>query len=153
MKYVEKDEKSQKVYGVYYDADKLKDLLDRVIKKTSYREHGTFTAPFRARYMENKFVDEVNLPNGDPMYEDIESIYSFESGGPYGYHDDSVGVVGIEVHPPRLAKIINGIMQGDEESIPELINYVNYRDLIPIDERIAKAKLFKRIVNKIIKDE
>lgn len=120
------------LFDVQYDADKLKDLLDRIVKKASYREKGSFTAPYYARYEDNKFIDDIVLPNGDSMYEDIERIYSFD-------HGDYIQVVGVEVTPPRLAYIIDGILKNNEESIHDLKNYRANPEFIPITERIAKA--------------
>ena len=120
------------LFDVQYDADKLKDLLDRIVKKASYREKGRFTAPYYARYENNKFINDIVLPNGDSMYENIERISSFD-------HDDYIEVVGVEVTPPRLAYIIDGILKNKEESIYDLMNYRDNPELIPITEKITKA--------------
>ena len=136
MQYIDKGvvkgRKVEIIFDVQYDADKLKDLLDRIVKKASYKEKGRFTAPYYAQYEDNKFINDIVLPNGDSMYEDIERISSFD-------HGDYIEVVGVEVTPPRLAYIIDGILKNKEESIHDLKNYRANPELIPITEKIAKA--------------
>lgn len=136
MQYIDKrvlkDSNVEILFDVQYDANKLKDLLDRIVKKASYREKGRFTAPYYARYENNKFINDIVLPNGDSMYENIERISSFD-------HDDYIEVVGVEVTPPRLAYIIDGILKNKEESIYDLMNYRDNPELIPITEKITKA--------------
>lgn len=120
------------LFDVQYDADKLEDLLDRIVKKASYKEKGRFTAPYYAQYENNKFINDIVLPNGDSMYENIERISSFD-------HGDYIEVVGVEVTPPRLAYIIDGILKNKEESIHDLMNYRDNPELISITEKITKA--------------
>ena len=154
MEYIEKNETTERVYSVYIDREKLKDLLDEIIKKTSYRENGTFTAPYNASFKENVFTFGANLPNGDPMYENIKRIYRYTSDEPYSYHNDSIGVEGTQVTPPKLAFIIEDILSGEEQSIYSFINYPNHQELISIDEKISAAnKAVDEISNFNVRDK
>ncbi len=139
MKFIEKNDNVEKVYSVYYDAEKLKKLLDEIVKNASYKIDGKFTAPYNASFEDNVFTSGASLPNGDPMYENITSIYRYTSNGPYSYHDDSIAVEGTEVNPPELAFIIERILAENPNSIYAFLDYPNHEELIPIDEKIATA--------------
>ena len=139
MKFKDKSEDVERIYSVHYDHKQLKKLLDEIIKKTSYRVSGKFTAPFDAKFEGTKFISGASLPNNDPMYEDIKRIYRFTSNGAYSYPYDSIAVEGTEVTSPELAYIIKGILSGDSNSFSNLLDYKNNCELIPIDEQIANA--------------
>ena len=124
---------------VYYDDKKLKELLNEVVRNASYRTDGTFTAPYNASFEGNVFTSGADLPNGDPMYENIKRIYRFTSKGPCSYHDDSIAVEGTQVTPPELAFIIEKILSNESNSIYKFLNYANHEELVPIDEKIAAA--------------
>ena len=110
MEYIENKDNVERVYSVHFDNEKLKNLLDEIIRNVSIRINGKYTAPDNARYKDNVFTYGAELPNGDPMYENIQSIYRFTSTGMYSYHNDSIAVEGTLVKPPRLAHIIARIM-------------------------------------------
>lgn len=139
MKFIEKNDSVEKVYSVYYDGEKLKKILDEIIKKASYKIDGKFTAPYGASFENNVFTSGASLPNGDPMYENIKRIYRYTSNGPYSYHDDSIAVEGTEVTSPALAFIIEGILSENPNSIYAFLDYQTHEELIPIDEKIAIA--------------
>ena len=139
MEFIEKSDNIERVYLVYYDDKKLKELLNEVVRNASYRTDGTFTAPYNASFEGNVFTSGADLPNGDPMYENIKRIYRFTSKGPYSYHDDSIAVEGTQVTPPELAFIIEKILSNETNSIYKFLNYANHEELVPIDEKIAAA--------------
>lgn len=139
MKFIEKSDNVERVYSVYYDCEKLKELLDEIVRKTSYKTDGEFTAPYNASFEGNAFTSGASLPNGDPMYENIKRIYRYTSNGPYSYHDDSIAVEGTKVTPPELAFIIERILSENSDSIYEFLNYTTHDELVPINEKIAVA--------------
>lgn len=139
MEFIEKSDNVERVYSVYYDCEKLKELLDEIVRKASYKTDGKFTAPYNASFEGNAFTSGASLPNGDPMYENIKRIYRYTSNGPYSYHDDSIAVEGTKVTPPELAFIIERILSEDSDSIYEFLNYTTHDELVPIDEKIAAA--------------
>lgn len=138
MKFIEKKENVERVYEVYYDREKIKEILDEIVKKTSYKTEGKFTAPSGASFKGNEFTNGASLPNGDPMYENIKRIYYYTSNGPYSYHNDSIAVEGIQVTSPELAYIIERILADEPESIYEFLEYLFHPELVPIDEKIKK---------------
>ena len=139
MEFIEKSDNVERVYSVYYDDKKLKELLDEVVRNASYKTDGTFTAPYNASFEGNVFISGADLPNGNPMYENIKRIYRFTSNGPYSYHGDSIAVEGTQVTPPELAFIIERILSDEPNSIYKFLNYATHDELVPIDEKIAAA--------------
>lgn len=146
MEFIEKSDNIERVYLVCYDNEKLKELLDKVVRNASYKTDGRFTAPYNASFKGNAFISGADLPNGDPMYENIKMIYNYTSNGPYSYHNDSIAVEGTEITPPKLAFIIERILSDEPNSIYEFLNYATHDELIPIDEKIAAAN---KTVNEI----
>lgn len=138
MKFIEKKGNVERVYEVYYDCEKLKGILDEIVKKTSYKTEGKFTAPSGASFKGNEFTNGASLPNGDPMYENIKRIYYYTSNGPYSYHNDSIAVEGTQVTSPDLAYIIERILADEPESIYEFLDYFFHPELVPIDTKIEK---------------
>lgn len=138
MKFIEKKENVEREYDVYYDREKLKEILDEIVKKTIYKTDGNFTAPHGASFNGNEFTKGASLPNGDPMYENIKKIYYYTSSGPYSYHNDSIAVEGTQVTSPELAYIIEKILADEPESINEFFEYFFHPELVPIDEKIKK---------------
>ena len=124
--------------SVNYDFKKLKVLLDEIVRKTSYRSYGTFTAPYDAipDLRKNIFISGASLPNGDPMYQDIRKIYSFTSHGSYSYHNDSIAVDATMLTSPLLAYIISDILLDKPNSIYDFLNYASNDELIPIENKI-----------------
>lgn len=139
MEFIEKSDNVERVYSVYYDCEKLKELLDEIVRKASYKTDGKFTAPYNASFEDNAFTSGASLPNGDPMYENIKRIYRYTSNGPYSYYADSIAVEGTKVTPPELAFIIERILSEDSDSIYEFLNYITHDELVSIDEKIAVA--------------
>ena len=141
MKYIEKNEKIERVYSVSCDVVGLTKLLNRIVEKGSYRVDGTFDLPSDAQvdYDKNVIISGCTLPNGAPMYENIKRIFAYESKGQYSYHNDTTAVVGTKVVVPALAEIVSGLIAGDEESIYKFMDYSSHSELVPIDERIVAA--------------
>ena len=139
MEFIEKSDNIEKVYSVYYDSEKLKKLLDEIVRNVSYKTDGKFTAPFDASFEGNVFTSGANLPNGDPMYENIDSIYRYTSHGYYSYHNDSIAVEGTLVTPPKLAFIIEKILSNEPNSIYNFLDYATSSELVSIDEKIIVA--------------
>lgn len=133
MKYIEKNKNVERVYSVHYDSEKLKELLDEVVRNLSYRTDGHFNPLHIITFDGNVITSGANLPNGDPEYENIKKIEY------YNYQDDSIRVVGTKVTSPRLAFIIKKILSDDEKGIYEFLDYKNASELIPIDEQIVAA--------------
>lgn len=132
MKFIEKKDNIERVYSVNFDRKKLKELLNEIVRKTSYRIEGKFTIPSCLAY-------DDTLPNGDPMYENIKNKYTTTSTGEDSYHDDLIVIEGTEVNSPMLADIIGGILDGDSESIYLFANYLSSDELVPIDKQISDA--------------
>ena len=141
MKYIEENGSVKRVYEVHYDKEKLKELLDRIIKTASYREEGTHIIPAGPEYENNIFKGgkEPRLSNGDPTFENIKSIREYTSTDTYSFHGDSIEIEGTKVVPPLLEYIIRNILKGDENGINDLMNYQNYPELIDIDVKINDA--------------
>lgn len=139
MKFIEKKDNFERTYIVNYDKKELKRLLNELVKKTSYKVDGKFNAPRNASFKDNVFTSGASLPNGDPMYENIKSIYRYTSNGPYSYRYDSIAVEGTQVIPPELAFIIERILSDEPDSIYEFLNYGTHDELVPIDEKITAA--------------
>ena len=139
MEFIEKNNGIDRVYSVNYNDEKLRELLNEIVRNASYKENGIFVAPYNAEvdYKNNKFISGANLPNGDPMFENIERIYSYVYGSPFIYNDDSITVKGTKVTSPALASIIAGILEGDASSVHNFMYYEGHEELIPIDEKIA----------------
>lgn len=144
MEFIETNDTIERVYSVYYDSEKLKKLLDEIIKNVSYKTEGTFTAPSDAKFEGNRFISGADLPNGDPMYENINRIYRYTSDEPWSYPYDSIGVEGTQVTPPELAFIIVSILADEPNSIYEFLNYPADDELIPMDEKIETTN---KIIN------
>lgn len=139
MKYIEKSDNVERVYSVCYDVDKMKALLDEIVRNVSYKIDGRFTAPYNASFEGNAFTCGASLPNGDPMYENIKRIYRYTSCGPDSYYNDSIAVEGTQVTPPELSLLIKRMLLEEPNSIYEFLNYTTHDELIPIDKKIAVA--------------
>ena len=112
MEYIEKKGNVERVYEVLYDKEKLKELLDKIVRTASYREQGTHIILAGPKYENNKFEEgqEPKLLNGDPRFENITSLSEWSSDGIYSYHGDSIQIKGTKVVPPRLEYIIYNIL-------------------------------------------
>ncbi|NMA50888.1 MAG: hypothetical protein GX951_03450 [Mollicutes bacterium] len=143
IEYIIQKDNIERRYTVLIDAEKLKELLDEVVRKCSYRTHGKrHEASYSAEFDEEKkeFISGECLPNGDPMFENIEKIYRFTSNNHFSYHCDSIGVDGIKVTPPYLAFILAGILKGNQESIYHLEKYDRHEELISHSDKIELVK-------------
>jgi hypothetical protein len=136
MEYKIKRNNVEDVYEVFVDTKEMNMLLSSLVRTLSYREKGSFIAPCiaRASYEKQKIYGAI-LPNYDPMFEKITRIYKTEDENSY----DSIGVDAVKVTPPRLARIMKGLIDNDSNSIYDLIIYKDDLELVPIEERINKA--------------
>lgn len=149
MQLDEKKDNVEKVFSVCYDGKKLESLLDKIVKETSYRTAGTFTAPsdVEVDFKRNEIISGARLPNGDPIYENIKRIYKYTSKSVHSYHNDSIGVEGIEVTAPLLSYIIDDILLDKCDSIYDFLNYETCGELISIDEEIRLCDEYINSIN------
>lgn len=142
MGFIEKDDMCKSIYLVFLDKVELGNLLNDIVKNTSYKIDGTFTVPSGVVFKDNEFVsnDYVSLPNGDTMYINIKNIYRYTSrDSVYGYYDDSVAVEGTEITSPKLASIIKKMINDYPDSIRDFLAYSDSDEMTLIDDRIARA--------------
>ena len=147
MEFLNIDDNGIKCYDVSFDANKLEELLNEIVRNGSYRTNGTFVAPYdvEADVMNNKIISGATLPNGDPIFENIIRVYNYTYGTPFIYNNESINVKGTKVTPPYLAFIIKSILSGDKNGISRFVGYKNSDELISIDDKIAS-------VNKLINE-
>ena len=139
MNYIKKEENIEREYNVTYDKEKLKDLMDRIVKTASYTEKGTYSVTngktknkrFRLyEYEDGLFTGEQpTLTNGDPLFKTTTTIFPINS-------EDKLRVCGTRVVEPGLSQILNRILK-DDEGIETLVNYENSSELVKIDEKIS----------------
>lgn len=132
MQYIEKNEKSERVYSVKCDQEGLRELLNQIVRNASYRKQGRFHITDDDH---SNGIDGYKLPNGDAQYENIKNVFQTTTGS----IDHSIGVEGTKVIAPELAKIVRGIIDGDEGSIEQFVNYPSSQELVPINEKIMVA--------------
>jgi len=139
IEYIIQEDNIERRYTVLIDAEKLKELLDEVVRKCSNRTYGKKHEVFSfAEFDEEKkeFISGASLPNGDPMFENIENIYHLSGDTIYGFLHDYIGVDGIKVTPPYLAFILAGILEGNQKSIYCLEKYEHHEELISHSDKI-----------------
>ncbi len=143
MEYVKKSEDGniERVYEISFDTEKLNKLLNEIIRKTGYKEVGTFKESCNYQFVDDTFITNPRLPNGDYMYVDVQKIYRVSNHlrGPYDMYKDAIMVEGTKIVVPELAHIISGILMNEPDSIYMLLNYLNNEELISIDEQIASV--------------
>lgn len=142
MEFIEKDDMCESIYLVFLDKVELENLLNDIVRNTSYKIDGTFTVPSGVVFKDNEFVsnDYVSLPNRDPMYINIKNIYRYTlRDSVYGYHGDSVAVEGTEITSPKLASIIKEMINDYPDSIRDFLAYSDSDEMTLIDDRIARA--------------
>ena len=128
----------KKIYSIHFDKEELTDVLNQVCREACYKvkddRHGM---PSGAKYEGNEIISGAELPNGDPMFININKIYTYTSGGPQSYHDDSVGIDGVKVIVPGLAYILADLLTNESADLQAFLNYEKSADLISIDEKIS----------------
>ena len=147
MEFLNVDGNGIKCYSVSFNTNELEELLNEIVRNGSYRTNGTFVAPYdvEADVTNNKIISGAELPNGDPIFENIVKVYNYTYGKPFVYDKDSINVKGTKVTPPYLAYIIKSVLSGDKNGISRFVGYRNSDELISIDDKIAS-------VNKLIND-
>ncbi len=138
MEFIDKSKKEERVYEIIFDREKLKLILDEIVKYTSYRVSGEFRSPDRIKFEGHNIIKGASLPNGEPMFQDITRIW---------WGGDAHYIKGVKIIPPKLATIIEGILNGHEGSFRAFIKYETEYELISIDEKIAAAKLDAEMID------
>lgn len=138
MKYEVTEGNVKKIYSVHFDKKKLTNVLNHVCRETRYIvKDDRHDMPSGAKYEGNKIISGAELPNGDPMFINIKSIYTYTSGGPLSYHNDSVGIDGAKVIVPELAYILADLLTNENADLQAFLDYEKSDELISIDEKIA----------------
>ena len=136
MKYEEIEGNVKKIYSVHIDEGKLVEVLNRVCRETYYidrdKEH---CMPGMTEFEGNIITSGAKLPNGDPMFININKIYYKYN---YGVYHECPLIDGDKKVVPFLAKILQALLANQEGSIEEFLEYKNSPNLIPIDEQISK---------------
>ena len=132
MLYVEKNEKSERVYSVSCDTKGLSELLDQIVRETSYRKTGRFIV---IEDDKSNGINGYKLPNGDRQYENISRVFPPITSK----IDGSIGVVGTKVIAPELARIVRGLIDEDASAVGRFINYKSNPELVSIDDKITAA--------------
>ena len=140
MKFVEQIDNIEKTYLVSYDKDKLRSLLNEIVKNCSYEISGKFViynfGYIKVDFKNNLIISGMELPNGVCMYKNIKDIYPSKVKDMYSSYD-AIAILGTKVEVPMLAYIIRDILADDDNSINLLFEYEADEELIPIMERIA----------------
>lgn len=139
MEYTEKSDNIERVYLIHFDTKKLTDLIDRIVKNTSYSEKGEFIV------LNNSYLDfdkkilslGIELPNGDPMYKDITGLYDYKPSNERIRYGHLLLVQGTKINVPELADIIKNMMEGDEGSFNDFLLYEQSDELTCIDDKIV----------------
>ena len=142
MEYVEKDKNIERTYSVSFNRYDLTALLDNLIKNVNYKTEGTHTFysdEIKIDLDERKAISGDKFPNGSSCFERIDRVYRCSSSGPYSYHGDSVAVEGVKITIPKLAYLINDLINNREGSVDSIIKYAESDELIPIDDRICRV--------------
>ena len=138
MKYEVTEGNVKKIYSVHFVKDQLNDILNGVCREACYKvKDDRHDMPSGAKWEKNKIIDGAKLPNGDPMFININSIYEYASNGGYSYHNDSVGIDGTKVVVPKLAYILVDIINKKDCCLKELLDYANSPELVSIDKKIS----------------
>ena len=134
MEYKIKRNNVENVYEVNVNTNEIRQIINVLVRNCSYRERGSFVAPVEATISEDKKLSGALLPNKDPMFERIKNVYKIKGEDSF----DSIGVDAVKVTPPKLTKILKGLIDGESTSIYDFIIYKNDSELVPIENRIMK---------------
>ncbi|MBO7079055.1 MAG: hypothetical protein J6W64_04500 [Bacilli bacterium] len=138
MRYMEVKGNVHQTYDVSFDKEKLKLLLDEIIRNCSYLAVGKYNIDYGASSIKTnkdktEIVSGAELINGDPAFVDIKKISYYK----YEHPGDSITIEGAKVIIPQLATIIDKLMNQYQNSLYPLIEYPSNVELVPIDEQIA----------------
>ena len=144
MEFIENNNYTERVYYVDINKDKLKELLNKIIKELNYKVYGEYilSNDLEVDFKNKKIISGACLPNGDDLFVNIKDIYKFTSSGQYSYHNDSIGIIGEKVIVPELVNIIQDILLEKDGSIEGLLNYKDNDDIMHIDLRIENLNYF-----------
>ena len=127
-------------YKVFYDEERLRELLNKIVRECSYKIEGEFTLKVSEviyGYDKDRSYGIRKLPsllNGDPMYQDTAKVCDDYDGLSRG----RVFVNGSKVILPKLAYIIFSILNGDVDAIKLLVEYASDDEIKPIEVIITK---------------
>ena len=112
MEFIENNNYTERVYYVDINKDKLKELLNKIIKELNYKVYGEYilSNDLEVDFKNKKIISGAFLPNGDDLFVNIKDIYKFTSSGQYSYHNDSIGIIGEKVIVPELVNIRQDIL-------------------------------------------
>ena len=138
MEFIERNDNIERVYYVDINKDKLKELLNEIIKKINYKVNGEFilSNDLEVDFNNKKIISGACLPNGDDLFVNIKDIYRFTSRGQYSYHNDSIKIIGDKVIVPELVNIIQDILSEKNGSINKLLKYKDNDEIKNMDLRI-----------------
>jgi hypothetical protein len=140
MQYTIEKGDTTRIYEVIYDKEKLEELLNKIVRESSYKVKGEFI--LKVSEVVYGFDHErcygirklPSLLNGDPIYQDVTKVYDDHDG----LSRERVFVNGSKVILPKLAYIIFSILNGDVDAIKLLFEYASDDELKPIDIIITK---------------
>ena len=67
MEYIEKSDNVEKVYSVYYDKEKLNELLDKIVRNASYKNDCEYTIRFQPSLA--YIIQRILVNDPDSIYE------------------------------------------------------------------------------------
>lgn len=135
MFYTEIDDSIERTYLVSFDREELKELLNTVVRSSSYRVEGKFEV---AGIKSKKGLSHITLMNGDSLYENVQNSYNQSGYDELGDREEFLSFTASKVVPPHLATLLHDVLEEKEESISNLLKYGNSEELIPIDEMITR---------------
>lgn len=138
MQLIDKKDNYERVYEVIINHEELTELLNKLVKNVSYRCNGEFVESRSTKVDTMNNTVDLCLPNGDSVYENITNTrVKSEDCSPCEYYDAPYAIKGTKVVAPKLAYIIKGLLNGDERSLNDIVNYKSDSELISIDEQIT----------------
>ena len=143
MKLVRKVDNKEFIYDVTYNCEALNELRTRVIEEASQVTHHDYTSPhgpFYRRYM----PPDLDIRNYKKISEGIKPWRMFEEVEIFRFIYD-------EYKYPYLVTLIDGLINGDEEVLDEIINPDFKQEFDPIKSSIQKLenKLFDLDLSKV----
>ena len=141
MEYILREGNIEREYKVEFDKEAMWNIINRLVRDGSYRVKGSFDLPYENRheYKVGNLSKKLTLPNKDPLYEEVEEVYDYTSDSMCSYHGDTTAVKGVKVFAPKLAYLLRWMIEDIPCSVYDFTNYAQDEELIPIEEKIARA--------------
>ena len=81
MEFIENNNYTERVYNVDINKDKLKELLNKIIKELNYNVYGEYilSNDLEVDFKNKKIISGACLPNGDDLFVNIKDIFSFNN--------------------------------------------------------------------------